>query len=169
MRKNVLNAAARRARVKVTFYGYPDNDDGEGHFGTNLIAHALQWQGRDRHMNRQGDPVAGGVGTFDDPITAAASEGNRLMPPGTLVYVPGLKKYFLLEDDCASCDAEEWIDLWMESNARSDAAAVKRCEEDWTGDDTAPREILINPPAGLDVDTRPFFDTRADRCNAVTW
>jgi len=23
--------------LKVTFYGYPDNDDGEGHFGTNVI------------------------------------------------------------------------------------------------------------------------------------
>ena len=155
--------------MKVTFYGYPDNDDGHGHYGTNLIAHALQWQGRNRHTNRLGEPVAGGVGTFDDPITAAAKEGNSLMPPGTLVYVTELKKYFLLEDVCASCDAEEWIDLWMESDARSEAEAVQRYEEAWTGDDTVPREILINPPAGLGVDTEPFFDTRTNECRAVSW
>lgn len=110
---NMLNSRAHTLSVKVTFYGYPDNDDGQGNYGTDIIAHALQWQGRDRHKNAQGDAVAGGTGSFDDPITAAAGVGNTLMPPGTLVYIHGLKKYFLLEDDCADCSIEEWIDLWI--------------------------------------------------------
>lgn len=49
--------------LKVTFYGYPDND-GSGTFGTNLIAYALQWQGHNRHRNAQGEPIAGGGGTM---------------------------------------------------------------------------------------------------------
>jgi hypothetical protein len=56
---------------KVAFYGYPDNDDGSGNYGTNVIAHALQWQGHGRHTDPQGNPVAGGVGTFEDPVAAA--------------------------------------------------------------------------------------------------
>jgi hypothetical protein len=155
--------------VKVTFYGYPDNDDGSGNFGTNVIAHELTWQGHNRRTNEQGDPIAGGAGTFEDPITAAASEGNTLMPPGTLVYIPRLKKYFLLEDNCASCSTEAWIDLWMESNAQSNPDVVLECEDNWTGDDTQLREIWINPPTALEVDTTPFFDTNLNRCNAVRW
>jgi hypothetical protein len=68
--------------LKVTFYGYPDNDDGSGTFGTNLIAYALQWQGHNWHRNAQGEPVAGGVSTYDDPITVAAAQGNSSLPPG---------------------------------------------------------------------------------------
>jgi hypothetical protein len=164
-----MNLGALAEKVKVTFYGYPDNDDGEGHFGTNVIAHALVWQGHSRYVNADGDPVAGGVGTYDDPITAAAKEANKLLKPGTLVYVTGLKKYFFLEDECASCSTDMWIDLWMESNANSDAESVKECEYDWTGDDTKLRDILINPPSNLEVDHTPFYDTAADKCNPVTW
>jgi 3D (Asp-Asp-Asp) domain-containing protein len=153
---------------KVTFYGYPDNDDGNGTFGTNVIAYGLQWQGHSRHTNAQGDPVAGGVGSYDDPITVAASYGNSTLPPGALVYIPGLKKYFLVEDICGNCTAA-WIDLWMESNAGSDASAVTQCENNWTGDDTQPREVWLNPPSGLQVDTTPFFNVGTNQCNPVTW
>ena len=154
--------------AKVTFYGYPDNDDGSGNFGTNLIAYHLQWQGQSRRTNSQGDPIAGGTGTFADPITVAAGQGNSLLPPGTLVYVTGLKKYFLVEDICGNCTSN-WIDLWMESNAGSNANAVLQCESNWTGDVNQLKEIQINPPSGLVVDTTPFFDTVRNQCNPVTW
>src|ERR1700737_1771289 len=77
--------------VKITFYGYPDNDDGAGHFGTSIIAHALTWKGRLRHVDEEGLPRAGGTGTFDDPITAAASRGNHFFPPRTLPNSPALE------------------------------------------------------------------------------
>ena len=151
--------------VKVTFYGYPDNDDGSGHFGTNIIADPL---GQRRHTNAQGDPIAGGTGTFADPITAAASQGNTILPPGTLVYIPGLKKYFLVEDICGGCSTE-WLDLWMESNAGSNASAVMQCENNWTGDPSQLKQIWVNPPPGLEVDTTAFFNTATNQCNPVTW
>lgn len=154
--------------AKVTFYGYPDNDDGSGNFGTNIIAHTLQWQGQNRRTNSQGDPIAGGTGTFVDPITLAARAGDSLLAPGTLVYVTGLKKYFLVEDICGNCTSN-WVDLWMESNADSNTNAVLQCEDNWTGDVNQLKEIQINPPAGLIVDTTPFFDTTRNQCNPVTW
>ena len=153
---------------KVTFYGYPDNDDGSGHFGTNVIAYALTWQGHSRHTNAQGDPVAGGVGSFDDPITVAASQGNSVLPPGSLLYLPGLKKYFLVEDICGNCSTD-WIDTWMESNAGNTATAVTQCENNWTGDALPNREVWLNPSSGLQVDTTPFFNVGTNQCNPVTW
>ena len=151
--------------VKVTFYGFPDNDDGFGNFGTNVIAYHEVWQGQSRPTNSNGDPIASGTGTFANPITVAAAAGNSLLPPGTLVYVTGLKKYLLVEDSCGNCTSD-WIDVWMESNAGSDPNAVMQCENNWTRD---PKEIQIDPPSGLVVDTTPFFDTIRNQCNPVTW
>lgn len=157
------------ARAKITFYGYPDNDDGAGRYGTAIIAHRLMWQGRGRYVDDQGMPAAGGSGTFEDPITAAASSGNRLFPPGTLVYMPALKKYFLVEDECESCSEEAWLDLWMESDADSDPMAVEMCESDWTGDDALLREVDIDPPADLDADLTPFIDPITGQCRPPRW
>ena len=151
--------------VKVTFYSFPDNDDGFGNFGTNVIADHLVWQGQARPTNSQGDPIASGTGTFGNPITVAAAQGNSLLPSGTLVYVTGLKKYLLVEDSCGNCTST-WIDVWMESNAGNDPTAVSQCENNWTRD---PKDIQINPPSGLAVDTTPFFDTIRNQCNPVTW
>jgi len=151
-------------RVTITFYGYPDNDDGQGHFGTAIIAHELQWQGHPRHVDDQGLPYAGGTGTFADPITAAASHDNAFLPPGTLVYVSDLEKYFFIEDECASCTDEAWLDVWMESSSASDSAAVEQCEDIWTGDDTLLHEIVIDPAPGLKVDPSPFIDPVTGEC-----
>lgn len=87
-------------QLKMTFYGWPDNaqrgDD---------IAYPIKHQ------------KAGGTGTYDDPITVAVvtqSNGGN-WSPGTLMYVPSLQKYLIVEDECASCDKDQ-IDVWMNSN-----------------------------------------------------
>lgn len=144
-------------KVQITFYGYPDNDDGDGHFGTNVIAHHRDG----RPTNHDGDPIASGIGTYDNPLTAATAEGNQLLPPGTRVYVPRFKKYLLVEDDCASCNSNDWIDIWMESNADF-ADEVQTCEAVWTPDDHI--EVEVHPSSDREVDTTPFFDTRTGQC-----
>ncbi len=146
-------------KVQITFYGYPDNDDGHGHFGTNIIAHHQDG----RPTNQDGDPIASGIGTYANPLTAATAEGNHLLPPGTLVYVPGFKKYLLVEDDCASCDSDDWIDIWMESNANF-ADEVQACEEAWTPDDSI--EVEVQPPNNHAVDTTPFFNMNTGVCRS---
>jgi 3D (Asp-Asp-Asp) domain-containing protein len=158
-------AATSMLNAKVTFYGWPDNDDGNNNYGTNVIACYQQWQGHDRHRNSQGEAVAGGVGTFADPITVAAGDGNSLLPPGTWIYVTGLKKYFLVEDICRNCTSN-WVDLWMESN---DSIGVEQCESNWTGDVNQLKEVVINPSSNLTVDTTPFFNTSTHQCNPLTW
>lgn len=153
-----------KLKVKVTFYGYPDNDDGENNFGTNIIAHTLPG----RYTNEDGAPIAGGEGTYDDPITAASKKGNELLPPGALVYIPYLKKYLIVEDECASCTNNNWIDVWMDSNEDSDGDAVGECESNWTGDDNDRWEVVIDPPNNLEVDTTPLFDTSTNKCSPVS-
>lgn len=87
--------------------------------------------------------LAGGVGTYADPITYASSKKET--PPGTIIYVFFLQKYFIskcpyhidayvflsaslpcplaVEDDCGECD-DDWskhkkyhFDLWTGPDA----------------------------------------------------
>ena len=68
--------------------------------------------------------TAGGKGTFADPITFATA--TQELKPGTKVWVPRVKKYFIMEDSCEECTAD-WnghgpdggpklrhIDLWID-------------------------------------------------------
>jgi 3D (Asp-Asp-Asp) domain-containing protein len=143
----VVPVAHGTRNVYVTFYGGPDNDPP----GSTDIAYP---------NGRHG--TAGGVGTDADPITLATDP--RELPPGTLVYVPRLKKYFVMEDDCEDCIAE-WganrrphVDLWTAAAG----ARLPACEEALTPD--APVPLEINPPADRPVDPRPLYDPAADRC-----
>src|SRR5581483_6416833 len=54
---------------------------------------------------------AGGKGTYSDPVTFATDSAE--LKPGTKVYVSYLKKYFIMEDDCAQCDSD-----WSKSKKR---------------------------------------------------
>jgi 3D (Asp-Asp-Asp) domain-containing protein len=102
------------------------------------------------------DPVihntAGGTGTFDDPITIAVSEG--VLAPGTKIYIPKLRRYFIVEDTCATCGNGQ-VDVWVSSadpeNESNDAAV--NCAAAITGN----TPIEINPPAGREVTAGPLL------------
>jgi hypothetical protein len=133
--------AATPVKAYVTFYAGYDNDPP----GSTEIAHP-----NDRH------PSAGGTGTFEDPITLASDP--RELPVGAVVYEPKLKRYFVMEDDCAPC-IDEWgaskrphVDLWISGG---NDARVVACEESLTDDDMSTLEY--DPPPGRAVDTRPLF------------
>lgn len=72
--------------VKVTFFGYPDNSPpGAG----------IAWTSCGRSL-------AGGTGSYDDPITfATAPDGDFKVCD--IVYLPYLRKYARYEDDCEQC------------------------------------------------------------------
>jgi 3D (Asp-Asp-Asp) domain-containing protein len=129
----------------LTFYGYPDNDP-----PSTAIAYP------------QIHSFAGGTGTYDDPVTVAIvtemNGGN--WSPSTKMYVPYLKKYLIVEDECASCVPDQ-IDVWMDSN-HTNPNEVLQCEEAWTPEE--PVEVEINPPAGREVITTPFFDISTAQC-----
>jgi 3D (Asp-Asp-Asp) domain-containing protein len=120
--------ASPNASGQITFYGAADNDPP----GSREIAYPGVLHGQ-----------AGGAGTFDDPITFAAQDGR--FAPGTKIYVPDVRRYFILEDSCASCSGSH-IDLW--AGAATDRGIV-RCEDSLTRQGSRPYQL--NPPAGLAV------------------
>ncbi len=136
-------ARVTRQQVEVTFYSAADNDPP----GSSEIAHP-----NTRHS------VAGGSGTYQDPLTLATDP--REIRPGVLVYYPRLQKYFVMEDDCATC-IQQWtatrtphVDLWMPAPMGS---AVDSCEAALTPDNRD--TIEVNPPPGLPIDPRPLYDS----------
>jgi 3D (Asp-Asp-Asp) domain-containing protein len=111
----------------ITFYAARDDDPPDSRTIDAPVLHAL----------------AGGTGTFADPITFAAQQG--VFPPATRIYVPEVSRYFLLEDSCATCVGSH-VDLWA-GPATDDG--VLACEDALTRSGAQPYEV--NPPPGLPV------------------
>jgi hypothetical protein len=128
----------------VTLYGWPDNSPpGDGTaFGTGH---------------------AGGVGTWNDPITFATDQHEYA--PGTKVYYPYLNRYFIMQDECVECDAD-WragkyhIDLWVGGQG-ANANAVISCENSLTQENG---QVIIDPPSNEPVDTTPLFNSATNQC-----
>jgi hypothetical protein len=131
----------------VTFYGWPDNDP-----AGNGIAYPKLHQG------------ASGTGTYADPITFATDPTEY--KPGTVLYLPYLKRYVIMEDSCAEC-IQDWktrkyhIDIWLESNGSFDSE-VLACENTLTRSKIS---VEVDPPPDRPVDATPLFDTKIGKCN----
>ncbi len=123
---------------------------------------------------------AGGKGTFQDPITfAVAPQVQNVMKPGKKIYIPApIQDYFIMEDDCTSsgpggipvqgvgCDGElkagiNEFDGWMEGPKSGAGGKVTACEDKLTLTNV---HIIIDPPAGLLVNTSRIFTT-GNKCN----
>lgn len=148
------HADSQTYHVYVTSYGFNDNDDGNGHYGTAVIAYPQI------HQQATED-----LGTHDRPITFATDPGEH--KPGTIVYVPHLQKYFIMEDGCAECTTD-WqnnkrhVDLWMGPASMQPEPALDNCEASITGD----FDIIVDPDPGLPVDQTPMFS--GGQCTVVT-
>jgi hypothetical protein len=138
--------SGRKVTVRVTSFGFNDNDDGNGHFGTAVIAyptvhsHATESSGR-----------------FDDPITFASDAGE--FAPGTMIYVPYLQKYFVMEDGCVACSEASdngiaHVDLWMGPSSRQPETVLRNCQNAITRSSAT---IEVSPKLGRPVDTTPMF------------
>jgi len=167
--------------VYITWYGFNDNScQVESQHNCNTIAYPKGDGFPTRH-----DEAVEGSGTYDDPITFATACGDDGKTgceflPGTRIYVPLVRKYFIMEDQCAECGTD-WItspvhtfyhaDLWMgPSVSSSDPGALNDCEDSLTLG--APRKgtgmIVVDPPPSYPVDTTTLF-TAANVCTAVTY
>lgn len=114
---------------RTTGYGYPDNDPP----GSAAIARPIVHK------------TAGGLGTYENPITVAVKMGGELKP-GDRVYIPDLRRYGIVEDWCGACSGS-MIDIWVGGNG-SNNAAVLSCEMKITGS----RNVILYPPTGLPVE-----------------
>jgi 3D (Asp-Asp-Asp) domain-containing protein len=132
----------------ITFYGWADNDP-----PGKEIAYPHRRYSQALHDE------AGGVGTYEDPITFAAARGQ--WPVGTKMYVPIFEKYFILEDICASCSTNhDQIDIWMESDNSHEDELI-RCENKWTKRQV---EVEVNPEPDRPIDLEPFFNPQTGVC-----
>lgn len=152
----------------MTFYGFFDNSPP----GTD-IAHPVIHSG------------AGGVGTFQDPISfAVAPQVQNRVPAGTIIYVPSLQKYFIMEDDCTSsgpggvpvqgigCDGElengvNEFDMWIDGDPHKNAPDnpgsgsgnnnnnMTDCEDTLTASKIT---VIMRATDGKPVNTKPLLN-----------
>jgi hypothetical protein len=125
----------------MTNYGFFDNScNVENQHTCNTIAYP--GLGPKKHAY-----AAEATGTYDDPITAAASgdnsgtselesKGGATLSPGTIIYNPLTQKYYIMEDQCAECTADY------------------NCKYD----DDEPKNYPNNPPAGCVKNTYFHID-----------
>jgi hypothetical protein len=152
--------AASTQQTFLTFYGWYDNTP----------------PGADISYPQIHD-TAGGRGTFADPITFATSTAE--LKAGTKVWVPRVKKYFIMEDSCQEC-GEDWsghgpnggpglrhIDLWLGGKGGNAFDAIN-CEDALThynADNTPTLEpVIVDPPSNEPFDSTPLFNTNTGEC-----
>ena len=153
-------AAGTTQQVWLTFYGWYDNTPPGA-----AIAYPEIHQ------------TAGGTGTYSDPITFATDKSEE--PAGTIVYVPRVGKYFIMEDDCTECD-QDWsgqgpdggpkfwhFDLWSGGQNGNEFDSID-CEDALTQGTAsgAPLQesVVINPPSNETVNSTPIFNSSTNQC-----
>jgi len=86
---------------------------------------------------------AGGTGTWRDPITFASQLGEWV--PGTRVYIPFFRAYFMKEDYCSTCFRRVLqMDVWA-----GKAPAGSAIADFWHR-----LRVEVNPPRGLPTTSR---------------
>ncbi|KAK5165363.1 uncharacterized protein LTR77_008892 [Saxophila tyrrhenica] len=133
-------------QTRLTFFGYPDNCDDTGCYRD---ATAYDCQGR--------GSIAGGDGTFDNPLTAAIKTGGNF-EPCQIAYTTYLQKFLIFDGLCASCTPDH-VDIWVQSSCSDDADSVCACEDQLTPDvdDYLYYGITADDPSTFNVDTTPLY------------
>lgn len=151
--------------VFITWYGFNDNSCVvETEYSCNTIAYPMKYGFPTKHEIATEDK-----GTYTNPITFAAAAddngGNAAIAPGSIIYVPIFRKYFIMEDQCYECILN-WknklfhIDLWMGPSSEQNALSLYGCQYQLTQGDNAAAGtgvIIVNPPSDLPVETIPIY------------
>jgi 3D (Asp-Asp-Asp) domain-containing protein len=137
-------SAATSSTMYVTGYSYWDNDPP----GSGEIA----------FPKSDGYPTvhntAAGNGTFSNPTTIAVGLVNGVpqFKPGTKLYIPSYRRYFVVEDSCAACgkghNGYKWVDVWVDGRT-STVDSADACMNKITG----LHKVYVNPPNGYSVPT----------------
>ncbi|MGO4120686.1 hypothetical protein [Arthrobacter sp. YAF16] len=113
--------------------------------------------------------TAGGTGTYNDPITIAVGHSTATgkdvldFPAGTRIYLPDVRRYFIVEDSCGDGDDPQggpchqgtnvegtnstiWIDMWIGGQSMS-ADGADNCASRVTNVRTA----VFNPASNYAV------------------
>lgn len=100
--------------------------------------------------------VAGGTGTWGDPITIATAKGAYT--PGTRFYIPSVRRYFVAEDFGGANMyrppvGSAWLDLWIGGQGGSSRGA-DACASAITGG----HKVVVNPSPGYEVRPGTIYD-----------
>ncbi|MBT1004084.1 hypothetical protein KIH31_15970 [Paenarthrobacter sp. DKR-5] len=117
--------------------------------------------------------TAGGTGTYADPVTIAVGHsiinGRDILdyPAGTRLYLPDVRRYFIVEDTCgdglhpqygpchAGVNADGsgstiWLDLWIGGQSGT-AGSADDCASTVTDGDGQLHTVVFNPAANYAV------------------
>jgi len=149
-------SASTTSTMYVTGYSYWDNDPP----GSGEIA----------FPKSDGYPTlhntAAGNGSFSNPTTVAVGlvNGAPQFKPGTKLYVPNVRRYFIVEDSCADCGkghgGYRWIDLWVDGSTSS-VASADACMSKITGY----HKVIVGPSNGYSVSYNAI--SKSNTCTKV--
>jgi hypothetical protein len=174
MRRATLSAAGLIAviLVAIAIISTSSRAAGETLVGNAYIT-AYSWQdntppGSPAISNPVLHKQAGGTGTYQDPVTIAVGHSTATghdvldFPAGTRIYLPDVRRYFIVEDTCgdgptpqdgpchtgarAQANASMWIDMWIGGDGQ-DASFVSDCARKVTG----VRSGVLNPASNFVV------------------
>lgn len=136
-----LGQAREIKNVHLTYYGYDDNDN------SSQIAFPIFRRGASEDL-----------GTYEHPTTFAGDARFRLVKPGGKIYVPRLRRYYVLEDTCSDCtraanNGRVEILLWIGSSSQASGQALYDCENRLTASVPFSDKVIVNPPPNLPVDS----------------
>lgn len=138
----------------ITGYGWPDNTPASAAISNGVIHN-----------------LAGGTGTYTDPITIAVGHsiinGKDILdyPEGTKFYIPALKRYAIVEDTCGDgkqpqngpChtgyQGHPWLDIWVGGQG-ANTSSVYACEDKITNIHT----VIQDPASNYSVVSGPIFN-----------
>ena len=133
--------------IKLTNYGYPDAS------GTP----AYKCNGNKVLPSKPGDKTELGDGSFKNPYAAASADPSQsFLNKCELIYVPLLKKYFRVQDNCSGC-VDKQVDLYLIQSNKN--IGQTQCELDF-GDFNYGHplhEVVREPGAGFETNTQPLF------------
>lgn len=156
------NGKQQNVTVYATWYGYNDNSgETEDQHGSADIAYPKSDGYPTLHNH-----ATEGKGTYSDPVTFATPDKDlSVFPIGSIIYVPFVRKYFIMEDECGDddpdgCQHGTHVDLWMGPASASNGTKLDDCEDSATSDSTT--KVVINPASTLTVDTTTMF--KSNKC-----
>jgi hypothetical protein len=154
----------------ITWYGYNDNSgETESQYGSADIAYPKN--GGYPTLDNQAHE---GTGTYSDPVTFAAPNKDlkTTFPIGSIIYVPLVRKYFIMEDECGDDDptgcqnGTNHADLWMGPAQAMNGTSLDNCESSVTPNGSS--DVTINPSSTLPVDTTVMY-TSSNQCTIKTY
>jgi len=144
---------------------YPDMSALAGVEVSYFVAKSNCLPGGQLSYPRSPGAVAGGVGSYDNPITFSADP--RVFRPGTRVYNPTLRKYFIMEDYCMSCSLElnatglVKIQVWLGPDFSVSDPSLVSCGNDLS---KANQTLVVNPPPKLPSILVPLYNAKTNTC-----